>query len=627
MCGIAGFVQASQGPESSRILKDMLSRIEHRGPDGSGETYETWDEWSLSLGHRRLSIIDIEGGAQPLSNVGDSHLISFNGEIFNFQELRPQLEANGYAFHSRTDTEVILQAYCDSGTESFSRLNGMFAFAIWDKNEKTLTLCRDRHGIKPLYYCSLENKGIAFASELTALMVHPGVSRKMDPKGVVSYFFSDYVHAPRSILDKVFKLAPGNFIQWKNGVLQSPKPFIEPDLINPTPTAKKSIEDTLRMAVRRQLIADVPVGVFLSGGLDSSIIAALATAESEKRLKTFSIGFNEGDYDESRYAEKVAKQLGTDHYSAILSEDIMLDKVDQALNCLDEPLSDPSVLPTYFLSQLASKEVKVVLGGDGSDELWAGYPTYYAQRLAKYYGYLPDSFHRHLVLPMVSRLPVSNRRWSLEWKLKRFLCRWDHDASKRHLRWMAATDADQLKLAFPDASTPEILNQTTSDGDPFPSNETLLLDLQTYLPGSVLAKVDRTSMAFGLEVRPPFLDNEVVELAFQTPFRQKLKGKQTKWALKNMAEDFLPKEIVYRSKKGFGVPLQQWLKGPLQSRLQKALQDSPLWESPWVSQAYFQSANESLVNNKMDTSKTLWSFLVLDHWMKRNQISEIEISE
>lgn len=624
MCGIAGFIQRQPAPD---VLEAMLARLTHRGPDGQGCWSGTHGPWHVALGHRRLSIIDLEGGRQPMGNEDGTVQITFNGEIYNFMELRPALERAGHHFATRSDTEAIVHQYEQDGLDSLPALDGMFAFGLWDRNRGRLLLARDRAGIKPLFYAPLPDGGIAFASELSALLQHPAIDRRLSSVGLRSYFFSDYAHPPWTLVAGARKLEPGHELIWRDGVLSSPRPFWQ--WSPPEPGRRiDANEETLACefwkrlgrAVERQLVADVPIGVFLSGGIDSSSIALLAQQAYRGRLKTFSIGFENPSFDESPAARRVARHIGSEHIEEILSQDMVLEVADSALDALDEPLADHSFLPTYLLSRLAAQHLKVVLGGDGGDELWAGYPTYLAHRYARIYRRFPRLLRSELIPALVSRLPVGDHYQGLEWRLKRFTLRWDDDLHRRHLRWMASTDLADLDLAVPDGGgEPATLRRVLSDpGDPL--NAILALDFTTYLPGSVLTKVDRASMAHGLEVRPPMLDNAMIDWAFTISSHRKLRGKVGKAFFKRAAEAHLPRDIVNRRKQGFSIPLAAWLRGPLRSSVEEALDSPVLWEGRSLNREVFLTWNGRHQARLTDFSKPLWALVVLDRWTRRERI-------
>jgi asparagine synthase (glutamine-hydrolysing) len=629
MCGFVGFVQRSPAPE---VLTPMLRRIEHRGPDGEGRWHGAFGDWFVALGHRRLAILDIAGGAQPMSTPEGTAHLTYNGELYNFRELRGDLERRGRVFRTRSDTEVLLRHVEERWATALPRLNGMFAFAQWDQEHGRMLLARDRAGIKPLYYAELPDGGIVFASELSALLQHPRVSRKVCPEGLLSYFFSDYAHAPFTLIDGVKKLAPGHYLEWRNGKTTRPSPYWtlpdSPLLASGSADGlAKDLWSILGSAVERQLVADVPVGVFLSGGIDSSIVAVLAQQHSGRRLETFSIAFDDPTFDESRYSTLVARRIGSRHVEERLTEANLLEVIDLALARLDEPLADPSYLPTFLLSRLASSQVKVVLGGDGGDELFGGYPTYRAHRQARLYSLLPRALRRGPLAGVISRLPQQDTYQSLEWKLKRFVIRWDDDSTRRHLRWMSNLDIDDLARATPCAQglKPATLAFRAPDSRD-PLNAILALDFCTYLPGSVLTKVDRASMAHGLEVRPPMLDNDVIDWAFRMPSSLKVRGARSKYLLQRAALGHLPTAIVLRRKKGFGIPLGKWLRGPLRDRLDRTLASCPLWGSGLLAQEAFVEWAGMHNQRKGDYSRTLWALLVLDEWVRREKIEPVVVA-
>ncbi|HVZ87581.1 MAG TPA: asparagine synthase (glutamine-hydrolyzing) [Polyangia bacterium] len=624
MCGFAGFIARQADPAA---LPRMLREIAHRGPDGDGTwlgTAGTSDSWQIALGHRRLAIIDLAGGVQPMTNEDGRVVITYNGELYNFQALRAELEQQGHQFRTRnSDTETIVHFVEQHGTARMSALEGMFAFAVWDARAERLTLARDRCGIKPLYYAELADGGLAFGSELTAVLAHGGVDRALGADGLASYFFSDYVHPPYTIVGAVKKLPPGHTLIWERGRLQAPQPFWQVPEAKAAPRESdralaERLWSEIERAVEAQLLADVPVGIFLSGGIDSSSVAAAAARRAGHRMKAFSIGFEDATFDESAYARMVADQLGVEHIVETLREENLLEVVDLALDKLDEPLADPSFLPTFLLSRLAARHVKVVIGGDGGDELWGGYPTYRAHRLAAVYGAIPGWIRRHVIEAAVARLPVDDRYQSLEWKLRRFTGRWDDARTVRHLRWMSSVDLPDLPRAVPAARglRPATLGARVPAGDDR-MNQILALDFSTYMSGSVLAKVDRASMAHGLEVRPPLLDDALVDLAFSLPSRVKLRGGQLKHLLKLAARGRIPDAVIDRPKKGFGIPLAAWLRGPLAARLDAVVAESPLWDLGLVDRATFAAWNDEHRGLQRDRSKPLWALYVLDRWLRR----------
>ncbi len=622
MCGIAGFIERRANPEP---LPRMLARLAHRGPDGEGAWLRQSGAWHVALGHRRLAIIDVAGSPQPMETESGAVALTYNGEVYNFVALRAALERAGRTFRTQGDTEVILQHVEQHGVAGIAALDGMFAFALWDAAARRLTLARDRAGIKPLYYAELADGGIVFSSELTSLLAHGGVRSELSVEGLASYFFSDYVHPPGTIVRAVRKLPPGHTVVWEDGRLGAPQAYWQvPGPAAPPARTEDALAaelwDTLGRVVKEQLVSDVdvPVGIFLSGGIDSSCVATLAAAAGG-RMKAFSIGFQNATFDESAYAKQVAAGLNVELVSETLGEHNLLDVLDVALDKLDEPMADPSFLPTFLLSKLAAQHVKVVVGGDGGDELWGGYPTYRAHGYAALYARLPAFVRKGVIERAIGWLPLDDRYQSLEWKLRRFTERWDDDPVTRHLRWMSSVDLPELSRALPTARglRPATLDARLPQTDD-QLQRILALDFTTYLPGSVLAKVDRASMAHGLEVRPPLLANAVVDLAFSLPSQYKLRGKIGKVLLKRAARGHVPDAIIDRPKKGFGIPLGTWLRGPLRERIESVVGPSPLWETGLLDRAVFAGWNREHQAKERDHGKALWALLVLDHWFRRH---------
>lgn len=625
MCGIAGVIERGEDPaRASRIVGRMLDAIAHRGPDGSG--LATWREgpFTIALGHRRLAIIDLEGGAQPMRNLEGTHAVTFNGEIYGFRALRAELEARGRRFATRSDTEVALQLLAEHGDEAVVRLDGMFALAAFEPARRRLFLARDRAGIKPLFYAELPGGGLAFASELAALLQHPAIDDAPSAPGYASYFFADYVQPPHTVVRGAKQLPPGHSLVWEDGRLRAPRRFWSVPVSDPAAVAGRSDAALAREtwsrlgeSVERQMVADVPVGIFLSGGLDSSSVAALAAERSKERLLAFSIGFEDRTFDESEHARRVAQHVGVRHVEETLRERDVLGVVDRALDTLDQPLADPSYLPTFLLSRLAARHVKVVLGGDGGDECWGGYPTYKAHGYARIYGRLPRGVIRG-IRAAVDRLPLDDRYQSLEWKLRRFTGRWDDDPVTRHQRWMSSLDLPELARAVPGArgERPATLDVALPD-ERAPIARAMALDFATYMPGSVLTKVDRASMAHGLEVRPPLLDDAMIDWAFSLPLRYKVRGRTGKYLLKRAARGHVPDAIIDRPKKGFGIPLRAWLRGPLASRVHDVTSRSPAWDTGLLSREAFAKMRDEHMARRADHAKPLWGLLVLDHFLRR----------
>lgn len=612
MCGIAGFVGVRKDGE--QVLKNMLQQLRRRGPDGEG--IEIFDN-EVFLGHRRLSIIDLEGGRQPMCNEDGSLWLTFNGEIFNFRELTEELKAKGHEFRTRSDSEVILHLFEEFGPQGFERLNGMFAFALWNRNTKELVLARDRFGIKPIYYAELSNGGIAFASELKALVAHPEIKIDVSQDDLKSYLFSDYTIGPSTILKGVRKLLPGQFLDG----LGEPKSYWSPwSLRNESEEKSESnwIEETrskLETAVERQLVSDVPVGAFLSGGIDSSVVTCMAAKHGP--IQTFAIGFEQKSFDESAFAKDVANQIGSEHFEKIVDEQLLLETLDDALDSLDEPLGDSSILPTFLVSKFAAERVKVVIGGDGGDEMFGGYPTYLAHKFAKAYSFIPSWIRNAIINRLVRSLRAKTTYMSLEFKLKRFALRWDRDPMRRHLRWMSSTDVPDINTLFEDEFEPPIFDHVDPESLRGDLTDWMLTDFTTYMPGSVLTKVDRASMANGLEVRPPFLDHDLVDLAFQIPPNLKVRSRTTKYLLRKVSEGIVPPSILDRKKQGFAIPVAAWLHGPLRERMDAILADRDFWESFGMRADVLTRFYDEHLSSKINHARLMWACLVFHHWRRR----------
>jgi asparagine synthase (glutamine-hydrolysing) len=568
VCGIAGFV----GPKNKMILDAMAYAIRHRGPDGEGYYYCPTN--GVSFAHRRLSITDIVGGHQPMWNEDGTVCIVFNGELYNHIALRSELLRNGHVFKSdHSDTEVLIHGYEEWGADLLIRLNGMFAFCIYDQNKKRLFFARDRFGKKPLYYALLDRQ-LVFASELKALLVHPGVKREIDSVSLQKYFGYGFIPAPYSLYRNVSKLPGGHYMFYDLATAKAKISSYWQFRVTPDSNyAKQSEEDLaleLRMlltaAVKRRMVADVPVGVFLSGGIDSSTILACASqGEVADRVKTFSIGFREKEFDESDIARGVAKNFGSDHAEEIFGVDSVKTVADHVLDMLDEPMGDSSILPTYLLSYFARKSVTVALGGDGGDELFAGYAPFRALKAAQLYSDMLPKRVRNFIQSQVNRLPVSESYLSLDFKLKRTLQGLKYPSSVWNPVWLSPLEPEEIAELM---NTPVAWDEVYADAiNAWQASDAVDLLGRSiefygrfYLQDGVLTKVDRASMMVGLEVRAPFLDNEVVEFALRLPSNLKYHNGTSKYLLKKAMKGSLPDDLLYRPKKGFGIPLTTWLK-------------------------------------------------------------------
>jgi asparagine synthase (glutamine-hydrolysing) len=625
MCGIYGYLSTDKKIDRD-ILRRMGNALRHRGPDGEGEEIQQTAECGIGLGHTRLSIIDLSpAGRQPMCNEDGTIWITYNGEIYNFRELRIELERNGHCFKSNSDTEVIIHLYEEKGVRCLERLNGMFALAIWDRRERTLFLARDRIGKKPLHYC-LHNGGIVFGSEIKALLKHPDVAREIDLGALNKYLSYEYVPAPDTIFKSIRKIRPGYFLLFKGGDIRTEKYWDIPLSDNPIgyKTEDEYVEELreiLERSVRSRLVADVPVGVFLSGGLDSSMVAAMAK-RSNKDIECFSIGFDEVSFDERKYAAKVAQSINLKQNLRIFSTSQMLENLE-ALPCLlDEPLADASILPTYLLSKMTSEKLKVVLSGDGGDELFAGYPTYQAHKLITYFDSLPESL-KEVARSLAQSLPVSDANISFDFKVKQFLRGAGVSSEIRFFRWMGGlTDSEKRELLSDDLkaalihhnSYQDIFRYLNQSGLTKDLERILYLSMKLYLQDDILVKVDRAAMANGLEVRCPLLDLEFVEFACQLPTKYKLKGLKTKYLLKKAARGILPDEIIDRRKKGFGIPIARWLRNELKDFMCDSLNETKLKRQGFFNYSYIKKLVDDHLERKVDNRKALWSLLVFQIW-------------
>jgi asparagine synthase (glutamine-hydrolysing) len=631
VCGICGIVTAA-GPVDCEALARMTSVLRHRGPDDEGFfVSEPRDRaGGAGLGFRRLAIIDVAGGNQPLANEDGSLRLVFNGEIYNFRQLRDELVARGHLFATSTDSEVILHLYEDFGAECVQHLNGMFAFAVWDERARTLLLARDRLGKKPLYYAETPG-AFLFGSELKSLLQHPACPREIDPVSLESYLALEYVPSPQAIVAGVRKLPAAHRLVLDSGNVSVQRYWRLSFERSPKRSDGEWVDEfrtRLREAVGLRLVSDVPLGAFLSGGVDSSAVVALMTELQPPRgVKTFSVGFDDRSFDESSHARRVAAAFGTDHHEERFTPRAMLDVLDIVSAGLDEPFGDASVLPTYLLSRFARQSVTVALGGDGGDELLAGYPTFPADTVASSYRFLPRAVHDRVVIPAVDRLPVSTADFSLEFKLKRFLRGVTYGAEARHPAWLGSFTPEELTtllgpghpLSDPYAEARRLVEDGAGAGNRL--ERLIELYLTTYLQDDILFKVDRASMLTSLEVRAPFLDYTLVEFLGRVPSHLKLRRFQTKVLLKRAMRGSLPAGIADRRKKGFGIPLSAWFRGELRTRLQDELSPSALRDQGIFAVGEVGRLVEDHLSGRRDNRKQLWTLFMFQLWY-RNYVQQ-----
>lgn len=619
MCGITGLVRAVRlEPDDGATVKAMTAALRHRGPDDEG----ILERPRVLFGHRRLAVIDLtDRASQPMVPEDAEVAITYNGEVYNHDALRGELEQRGYRFRSRSDTEVVLQGWRAWGKELPSRLNGMFAFGIWDAAKQKLFLCRDRFGQKPLFYAELPDGGLAFASELRALREVPGVGDQLDRLSVAKYLAFDGFPGESTPLVGVRQLLPGHALSWKPGQAIKIERYWSPRYGGtrmPSKQAAERVWRLLQLAVQRRLMSDVPLGVFLSGGIDSSaILAAMASQAEPGQIQTFAVGFQQPDYDESRYARAVAEHFGVEHHELILSGERLLELLPELFDHMDEPLADHSLVPTYALSRFARQHVTVALGGDGGDELLAGYDTWVAERVARPYLYVPQVV-RSGIRALVGRLPASTADMSLQFRARRFVEGLHPDPLQRNQRWFGSfLPEDAAALVLGDV-TPEAVYEDLGRLE-VPEGPDAALELWRgiYLPTNVLAKVDRASMAVSLEVRAPFLDVELAEFLQSLPFHYKLHGLTRKWILKRALHRRLPSWVRRRRKQGFRPPNAEWIRGPLRPDLERLLAPQRLARGGLLDPSKAAKLLQEHLSGAQDHRKQIWALYVLERWRER----------
>jgi len=616
MCGICGFT----GNGDQSILEAMMEAMVYRGPDAAG----SWNnEEGMYLGHRRLSIVDIADGHQPMLTEDASLVLVFNGEIYNHRELRQELESHGVIFQTdHSDTEVLLHGYRKWGRSVVDRLNGMWAFALLDRPQGALWLSRDRFGKKPLYY-SQRHGDFYFSSELASLCRHPAIDHEIDTTSLVSYFAHGYVPAPGSMVSGIQKLPAGHNLIYsltdRSTRLEHYWRFeFTPhmDWVNRPQALSEALIEKLYAAVNTRMQADVPVGVFLSGGIDSSSVAALAmTASKSQNVKTYSIGFEDESFDETAYSSDMAAVLGTDHANEQLTAAGCLELLDDIYSHLDEPMADSSLIPSFLMCRLARNQTTVALGGDGADELFAGYDPFKALSPARLYSrVVPKSLHG-MITNLTGKIPVSHRNMSLDFKLKKFLSGLGYESKIRNPVWLGTLPPGHLDRLFGNPMDPEIVYAEAiaaweASGAENDIDRTLQFYVEMYLQNNILTKMDRAGMLNSLEVRSPFLDIDLVNLVRTIPAELKFNGRETKYILKKALAKVLPVEILYRRKKGFGIPIGQWFKEGSLSINPNALDG--LVDTDFVKRIYAEH-----VAGQADWRSFLWAHFVLERWMQQ----------
>ena len=625
MCGIAGiFDIREQRPIDEGLLSRMNQVQFHRGPDDGGVHVEP----GVGLAHRRLSIIDLSNGHQPLYNEDGSVAVVFNGEIYNFPDLTKELLAAGHQFRTHCDTEVIVHAWEEWGESCVERFRGMFAFAIWDRNRRSLFLARDRLGIKPLHYTLMNDGRLLFGSELKSLLAHASLPRDIDPYAVEDYFGFGYVPEPRTIFRNVFKLEPGHTLLVRRGdtslrTRQYWDADFSPNGVSDPEQAGRELIERFREAVDIRLISEVPLGAFLSGGVDSSAVVALMAGLRDEPVNTCSISFGDPDYDESKYAAMVAEQYHTNHHVGKVSPDDF-SLLDKLAGIYDEPYADSSAMPTYRVCELARKRVTVALSGDGGDENLAGYRRYrwhtYEERLRSL---LPLSVRRPLfgalgqIYPKADWAPKVFRAKSTFESLARSDAEgYFHSVSILGDKLRAKLFSADFRRELQGYSAVEVFHRHAANAPDHPLSRVQYLDMKTYLVGDILTKVDRASMAHGLEVRVPILDHKFVEWVAGLPPGLKLRGREGKYLFKKSLETYLPKEILYRQKMGFAVPLASWFRGPLRERVKETLLGPRMLDSGMFDSRFLHTLVEQHQSGRRDYSMPIWTLMMFEAFQR-----------
>jgi asparagine synthase (glutamine-hydrolysing) len=627
LCGIVGFTAKTWYPDPERI-REATGTLLHRGPDQQG----VYESATCYLGATRLKIVDLSGGDQPMYSEERDTAIVFNGEIYNHLEVRSTLESLGHRFRTHCDTETVMHAFLEWDTDCFERLRGMFAVAIWCDSRQRLVLARDRVGIKPLYVAE-RGEDIFFASELKGILIHPEIERRLSLEGLDCFLSMNYVPSPWTLIDGIQKLPPGSWLEWQNGRIEKQIYWRMPEMA-PLPMsledAKSELDRLLEQSVREHLMSDVPLCVWLSGGVDSTTILHYAAEAAGSRLRTFSISFNGYSFDESSYIGEVAKQYGTEHEQLDLNPEQDLEGAIRELSYYsDEPSADSGALPVWFLSRLCKTHCTVAFSGEGADEVFGGYLTYRANRIAGRLKEVPAGAIR-LALQGLNAWPASNEKISLEYKVKRLLQGSLLPAELAHIYWNGAFSetekADLLKAPLPSALR-DILSQLRArlPGDgiaPF-----LEFDQSYYLPDDILVKSDRISMAHSVEVRPPFLDHRIIEFAATIPTKLKIRGDRQKYVLKELMRPKLPSSITQRKKVGFDIPAHEWFRGPLRGLLMETLEFAQTEHADLFNFDAIDRLTRLHMSRKINVGYHLWGLMTLFLWMKRWNVQTVPIHQ
>jgi asparagine synthase (glutamine-hydrolysing) len=617
MCGIAGFTKKARGGDRG-VARRISEALSHRGPDQRG----VFEGRGATLCAVRLKVIDLAGGDQPILSEDGDTAIAFNGEIYNHQEIRAELERLGRRFKSNCDTETVLQAFLQWDTACFARMRGMFAAALWTESRKRLVLIRDRMGIKPLYYCR-RGRDIYFGSELKAILEHPHIPRKLNLEALDLFLSVNYVPGPQTLIEGILKVPPGSLLEWRDGKIRVERwwrPPAGPKAPRSLEEAKEELDGLLRDSIREHLVSDVPLGVWSSGGIDSSTVLHYAAEQSVARLKTFSVSFAGRSFDESRYFREVARVYGTDHYEFDLNPDVELQSaIEEFAYYSDEPSADAGALPVWFLSRMSRRHVTVALSGEGADELFGGYLTYIADRLARPFRLTPKPLRRLMLGALERYIPVSDEKISLEYKLRRGIEGSFLHPDEAHFFWNGTFSPEQLRQIRPGTSGSglQALVERLGINGTGGLERYLRMDQNYYLPDDILYKTDRMSMAHSLEVRPPFLDHRIVEFAASLPASLKIRGFKQKFLLKELMRGKLPESVLNRKKTGFDIPTHDWFRGPLRALLMDTLTPKAVSDAGIFDAQAIETLIRDHVERRTNAGYHLWGLLTLFLWIRK----------